>query len=344
MIASTNNQGPVRIAINGFGRIGRTVLRQALHQPQIQVVAINDLADSSMIVHQLKYDSTHGLFPGRIKLRGDVLALGGQSIRLLRQSVPEDLPWFEENVEIVVEATGCFTSRAAAASHLRAGANRVIISAPSPDADLMLVMGVNDHAFDPIRHAVISNASCTTNCLAPLLKVLHESFGIKKALMTTVHPYTNNQPLHDSPHPDLRRGRGGTQAMIPTTTTAIQAVMQVMPELDGRVDGMAIRVPTAAVANIDLVAELGCPVDPLMINAAFAKAAKGRLRNILAVTHEPLVSTDFQGSRYSAVFDASCTFVIDGNLAKILAWYDNESGYSSRLLDLIKLVGSSRPF
>lgn len=338
-----NNQRPVRVAINGFGRIGRTVLRQALEQPHIQIVAINDLADSTMIIHQLRYDSTHGVYPDNIGLRGDVMTLGGSSIRLLHQSSPADLPWFEEKVDVVIEATGRFTSRAAAALHLSAGAGRVVISAPSVDADLMLVMGANDHLFDPRRHSVISNASCTTNCLAPLLKVLHESFGIKKALMTTVHPYTNNQPLHDSPHSDLRRGRGGAQSIIPTSTTAIQAVVRVMPELSGRIDGMAIRVPTAAVANIDLVAELENTADTTMINAAFTRAAMGPLKNTLAVTKEPLVSIDFQGCRYSAVLDAPCTTVIGGNLVKILAWYDNESGYSSRLLDLIRLVGRSCP-
>ncbi len=343
MDETMKKQGPVRIAINGFGRIGRTVLRQALRQPNVKVVAINDLADSSMIMHQLKYDSTHGVYPGSIKLRGDIMTIGGQSIRLLHGSTPADLPWFQEKVDVVIEATGRFTSRAAAAVHLSAGAGRVIISAPAADADLMVVMGINDHVYDPSRHTVISNASCTTNCLAPLLKVLHESFGIKKALMTTVHPYTNNQPLHDSPHSDLRRGRGGAQSIIPTTTTAIQAVVQVLPELSGRIDGMAIRVPTAAVANIDLVAELENRVDTAMVNAAFAKAAKGQLKNIVAVTQEPLVSTDFQGSRYSAVLDAPCTCVIDGNLIKILAWYDNESGYSNRLLDLINLIGRSYP-
>jgi glyceraldehyde 3-phosphate dehydrogenase len=335
------NRRPVRVAINGFGRIGRTVLRQALTQPHIQVVAINDLADSTTVIHQFKYDSTHGVYPGTVTLRGDVMALDGNAIRLLHQSSPAELPWFEEKVDVVIEATGRFTSRAAAALHLSAGAGRVIISAPSADADLMLVMGVNDHLFDPDRHLVVSNASCTTNCLAPLLKVLHESFVIESAMMTTVHPYTNNQPLHDSPHSDLRRARGGAQSIIPTSTTAIQAVIRVMPELAGRIDGMAIRVPTAAVANIDLVAELKSPVDPATVNAAFARAAGDDLKNILSVSHEPLVSTDYQGCRFSAVLDARCTSVIGGNLVKILAWYDNESGYSNRLLDLITLLGSS---
>ncbi|WP_243373380.1 type I glyceraldehyde-3-phosphate dehydrogenase [Geotalea sp. SG265] len=341
MDSKNANRRPVRVAINGFGRIGRTAFRQALAQPHIQVVAINDLADSTTVIHQFKYDSTHGVYPGTVTLRGDVMVLDGHRIRLLHHASPADLPWFEEKVDVVIEATGRFTTRAAAALHLSAGAGRVIISAPSADADLMLVMGVNDHLFDPDRHLIISNASCTTNCLAPLLKVLHEAFGIEKALMTTVHPYTNNQPLHDSPHGDLRRSRGGAQSIIPTTTTAIQAVVRVMPELAGRIDGMAVRVPTAAVANIDLVAELGRAVDAAAVNAAFAAAAEGPLQGVLGISEEPLVSTDFQGCRYSTILDAPFTSVVGDNLVKILAWYDNESGYSNRLLDLITLVGAS---
>ena len=338
--STRRDQGaPVRVAINGIGRIGRTTLRLALKKRNIEVVAINDLADNSTIAHQLKYDSTHGLFPGRIDLRGDRLIVNGHSIRLLSQGEPEELPWFEEGVDIVVEATGRFTSRAAAGAHLRAGARRVIISAPSADADVSLVLGVNHEAYDPRRHKVISNTSCTTNCLAPLVKVLHDTFGIRKAHLTTVHPYTNNQPLHDSIHADLRRGRGGAMSMIPTTTSAIQAVAQVLPQLAGRIDGMAIRVPTAAVANIDLVAELERPADAAAVNAAFRRAARGKLKGILGIVEEPLVSFDFKGNGYSAVFDATCTQVVAGNLVKLIAWYDNESGYSSRLLDLIGLVG-----
>lgn len=330
----------MRVAINGFGRIGRTVLRLALQTRQIEVVAINDLADSSMILHQLQYDSTHGVFPGRIELHGEHLVVNGRPIRLLRQAEPEELPWFEEGIDVVIEATGRFTSRAAAAGHLRAGAQRVVISAPSEDADISLVLGVNHGAYDPGRHRIISNTSCTTNGLAPLLKVLDDAFGLHKAFLTTVHPYTNNQPLLDAPHSDLRRARGGALSMIPTTTSAIRAVTQVMPELAGRIDGMAIRVPTAAVADIDLVAELKRPVDPAVVNNAFLRAAKGALKGILGVTFEPLVSCDFRGSRFSTVLDASCTQVVDGTLVKVVAWYDNETGYSSRLIDLIGLIGA----
>ncbi len=332
------NDTPVRVAINGFGRIGRTALRLALQTRRIEVVAINDVADSSMILHQLKYDSTHGVFPGRIELHGERLVVNGRSIRLLRQAEPEELPWFEEGVDVVIEATGRFTSRGAAAGHLRAGARRVVISAPSEDADVSLVLGVNQGAYDPGRHRIISNTSCTTNGLAPLLKVLDDAFGLTKAFLTTVHPYTNNQPLLDAPHSDLRRARGGALSIIPTTTTAIRAVTQVMPELAGRIDGMAIRVPTSSVADIDLVAELERSVDPLAVNDAFRRAARGGMKGIVGISDEPLVSSDFMGCRYSTMLDASCTQVVGGNLVKLIAWYDNESGYSSRLIDLIGLI------
>lgn len=333
------NGTPVRVAINGFGRIGRTALRLALQTRRIEVVAINDVADSSMILHQLKYDSTHGVFPGRIELHGERLVVNGRSIRLLRQAEPEELPWFEEGIDVVIEATGRFTSRGAAGGHLRAGARRVVISAPSEDADVSLVLGVNQEAYDPGRHRIISNTSCTTNGLAPLLKVLDDAFGLAKAFLTTVHPYTNNQPLLDAPHSDLRRARGGALSIIPTTTTAIRAVTQVMPELAGRIDGMAIRVPTASVADIDLVAELKRSVDPLTVNDAFRRAARGGMKGIVGISDAPLVSSDFKGCRYSTMLDASCTQVVGGNLVKLIAWYDNESGYSSRLIDLIGLIG-----
>jgi glyceraldehyde 3-phosphate dehydrogenase len=331
----------LRVAINGFGRIGRSVFRLALSQPHIEVVAINDLADGASIAHQLKYDSTLGPFPGTVEHTGDRLSVNGSSVRLFNRGTPEELPWSDEQVDIVIEATGWFTTRAKAAAHLRAGARRVIVSAPSADADLTVVLGVNHESYDPLRHSVISNASCTTNCLAPLVKVLDDAFGIRKALFTTVHPYTNNQQLHDSPHPDFRRGRGCARSLIPTTTTAVQALYQVMPGFSGRLDGMALRVPTAVVANIDLVAELAGPVSVAEVNAAFKRAAGGRLAGILCVTDEPLVSCDFRGSRYSALLDAPLTQVVDGNLVRILAWYDNEAGYSNRLIDLIGLVGGA---
>jgi glyceraldehyde 3-phosphate dehydrogenase len=331
----------IRIAINGFGRIGRSVFRLALAQRHIEVVAINDLAEGASIAHQLKYDSTLGSFPGTVEHKGDHLVVNGRSIRLYNLATPEELPWGDERIDVVIEATGRFTTRALAAAHLAAGARKVIISAPSADADLAVVLGVNHQLYDPTRHNVISNASCTTNCLAPLVKVLDDAFGITKAVFTTVHPYTNNQMLHDSPHPDLRRARGGARSIIPTTTTAVQALFQVMPSFSGRLDGMALRVPTAVVANIDLVAELKGPISAVEVNDAFRNAADGNLAGILGVTDEELVSCDFRGCRYSSLLDATLTQVVDGNLVRILAWYDNEAGYSNRLIDLIGMVGRS---
>jgi glyceraldehyde 3-phosphate dehydrogenase len=335
----TNNHSrgktPLRIAINGFGRIGRSVLRLALERSELRVVAINDLAEPAVVAHQLQYDSTLGTFQGEVSRTGDLLHVAGQSIRLLSRQDPAALPWAEEGIDVAIEATGRFTSRAGACAHLNAGARKAMISAPSMDADIMLVLGVNHDVYIPSRHHVVSNASCTTNCLAPLAKVLDEAFGIRKALFTTVHPYTNNQQLHDSPHSDLRRGRGGGGAMIPTTTTAVAALHRVMPQFAGRIDGMAIRVPTAAVANIDFTAELAMPVTALEVNAAFAEAAAGGLSGIVGYSDAPLISCDFRGSRYSTIFDAPMTQVVDGNMVRVLAWYDNEIGYASRLLDMV---------
>jgi glyceraldehyde 3-phosphate dehydrogenase len=333
-----NNCGsdtPVRIAINGFGRIGRSVLRLALERSDLRVVAVNDLAEPAVVAHQLQYDSTLGRFQGELALTGDLLQVAGGKIRLLSIEDPAALPWAEEGVDLVIEATGRFTSRAKASAHLDAGARKVMISAPSLDADIMMMLGINHEDYLPSRHHVISNASCTTNCLAPLVKVLDEAFGIEKALFTTVHPYTNNQKLHDSPHGDLRRGRAGGGSMIPTTTTAVAALHHVMPRFLGRLDGMAIRVPTAAVANIDFSAELSTRVTADEVNRAFARAAAGELAGILDYSVEPLISHDFRGSRYSTIFDAPLTQVVDGNMVRVFAWYDNETGYSSRLLDML---------
>jgi len=330
---------PLRIAINGFGRIGRSVLRLALEQPLLEVVAVNDLAAPAVVAHQLQYDSTLGPFPEKVVLIGDSLRVKGHTVLLFNRQDPATLPWRELDVDLVIEATGHFTARERAAAHLQAGARRVVISAPAADADFMVVLGVNQHLLDRSRHLVVSNASCTTNCLAPMVKVLSDAFGLRQALFTTVHPYTNNQKLHDSPHQDLRRGRGAGRTMIPTTTTAVAALWQVMPKMQGRVDGMAVRVPTAAVANIDLVAELSRPVTAAAVNDAFRQAAQGSLAGILGVAEEELVSCDFRRSRYSAVLDAPLTQVVAGNLVRILGWYDNETGYASRLVDLLTLLG-----
>ncbi|UFS72838.1 type I glyceraldehyde-3-phosphate dehydrogenase [Geomonas sp. RF6] len=318
------------------------MFRYALEREGIEVVAVNDLCDSETIAHQLRYDSTRGPFPGEVVLADDRLVVNGHTVPLLSCGDPEALPWREHAVDVVIEATGHHTARAKAAGHLSAGAGMVVISAPSADADLSVVLGVNDHLFDPERHRVISNASCTTNCLAPMVKVLHDSFGVRKTLFTTVHPYTNNQSLLDDPHPDLRRARGMGRSMIPTSTTAVPALQQVMPEFAGKVHGMALRVPTAAVANIDLVAELDSAVDAAGVNDAFIAAAEGGLQGILGVNEEELVSCDFRGNRLSCILDAPFTQVVGENLVRILAWYDNEAGYASRLVDLMTLIRGGR--
>jgi len=330
---------PLRIAINGFGRIGRSVFRLALEDPLLQVVAVNDLAEPTVLAQQLKYDSTLGPFAGTVSLSGSTLVARGRTVTLFNRHDPAALPWRESAIDVVIEATGRFTAREQAAAHLGAGAGRVLISAPSVDADLTVVLGVNERLFDPSRHRVVSNASCTTNCLAPMVKVLDDAFGLRCAIFTTVHPYTNNQKLHDSPHRDARRGRGAGRVLVPTTTTAVAALRQVLPACGGRVDGMALRVPTAAVANIDLVAELRRPVTADEVNAAFISAAGGALRRIVSVCEEPLVSCDFRQSSYSAVLDAPLTQVVSGGLVRILAWYDNETGYANRLIDLLHTVG-----
>ncbi|MBJ6723715.1 type I glyceraldehyde-3-phosphate dehydrogenase [Geomesophilobacter sediminis] len=329
----------MRVAINGLGRIGRTFLRAALRGGELEIVAINEPAGIETAAHLVKYDSSHGTYPGEIRTDGDFLVVDGKRIHVLGETEPAALPWARERIDVVVEAAGRFTSRGKAAAHLAAGAKRVVISAPSPDPDITIVMGVNDRDYRADLHHIISNASCTTNCLAPMLKVLDEKFGIRKTLMTTVHPYTNNQQLHDGPHADLRRGRAAALSIVPTTTTAIQAVLWVMPQLTGRIDGMAIRVPTANVANIDLVAELAREVDVEALNAAFRESAEGELQGILAVCADELVSMDYRGNPLSAIVDLPATQVVDGKLARILAWYDNEAGYSNRLVDLVKMIG-----
>ena len=329
----------LRIAINGFGRIGRLVCRAARTANDIQIVAVNDLADAKTLGHLLKYDSVHGTFPAEVVVKGDEITVDGQTIRALATKDPARLPWKELEVDVVVEATGVFRDRAGTTRHLDAGARKVIITAPAKDPDITVVLGVNERMYDPARHHVISNASCTTNCLAPVAKVLLDEFGIKRGFASTVHAYTNDQPIHDFPHKDLRRARAGALSMIPTTTGAATAVGLVLPELRGKLDGLAIRVPTANVSLVDLVTELECLVTPDAVNAVFQKAAAGSLKGILAVTEQELVSVDFNGNAHSAIVDLPSTAVVQGNLVKVLAWYDNEWGYACRVSDLARYVG-----
>ena len=325
---------PVRVAINGFGRIGRIFFRKCKGYDDIEIVAINDLTDAATLAHLLKYDSVHCPFDAEVKVGNGALIGDGKPIQVLAETAPEKLPWKDLKVDIVIESTGRFTDRASASKHLDAGAKWVIISAPAKDPDITVCMGVNEEKLDPAAHKIISNASCTTNCLAPVAKVLNNEFGILRGLMTTIHSYTNDQRILDLPHKDLRRARAAAVSMIPTTTGAAKAVGLVLPELKGKLDGMSIRVPTPNVSVIDLVAELSKDTSAEEINSALKKAAEGPMKGILAFCEEPLVSIDFNGSGYSSIVDAALTKVIDKRLVKIISWYDNESGYSSRLRDL----------
>jgi len=329
-----------KVAINGFGRIGRLVLRAAINSPEIDIVAINDLTDAKTLAHLLKYDSVHGIFPGEVKAEGDRLLVGGKSIRICSDTDPARLPWKELGVRIVVESTGRFTDRAGSQKHIDAGAERVVISAPAKQVDATFAVGINHDQYDPAKHFVVSNASCTTNCLAPIAKVLLDSFGIVKGLMTTIHSYTNDQRILDLPHKDLRRARAAAMSMIPTTTGAAKAIGLVLPALDGKLDGIAVRVPTPNVSLVDLVVETERPVTADSVNAAMKEAAAGPLKGILRYCDEPLVSTDFCGDAHSASFDAALTNVRGDNLVKVLAWYDNEWGYSNRVFDLVKYIAT----
>lgn len=329
----------LRMAINGFGRIGRKVLRSAIDDNELEIVAINDLTDTRTLAHLLKYDSVHGTFPGSVKSENGHLIVNGKSIRTLDIKNPEDMPWSAEKVDIVLEATGKFTKRDKAEIHLKTGAKKVVISAPATDPDVTIVMGVNDKSYDPIKHNIISNASCTTNCLAPVAKVLHETFGIEKGLVTTIHAYTNDQRILDLPHEDLRRARAAALSMIPTATGAARAISLVLPELKGKLDGMAIRVPTPNVSVVDLVATLSKKTNTDEVNAALKEASLGALKGILHFSEEPLVSIDFNGNTHSSIVDSISTKVIEGNMVKIISWYDNESGFSQRLIELVKLIG-----
>ncbi|MBO8176204.1 type I glyceraldehyde-3-phosphate dehydrogenase [Aeribacillus pallidus] len=328
----------VKIGINGFGRIGRNVFRAALKNPNVEVVAVNDLTDANMLAHLLKYDSVHGKLEEEVSVDGEYLIVGGKKIKVLAERDPAQLGWGELGVEVVVESTGRFTKREDAAKHLEAGAKKVIISAPAKDEDITIVMGVNEDKYDPANHHVISNASCTTNCLAPFAKVLHEKFGIKRGMMTTVHAYTNDQQILDLPHKDYRRARAAGESIIPTTTGAAKAVALVLPELKGKLNGMAMRVPTPNVSVVDLVAELEKEVTAEEVNAALREAAEGELKGILAYSEEPLVSRDYNGNTASSTIDALSTMVIDNNMVKVVSWYDNETGYSNRVVDLVDYI------
>lgn len=331
----------IKVGINGFGRIGRNVLRACCEDPDLEFVAVNDITNAETLAHLLKYDSVHGRFGHPVSVEKDALVVGGRKVRVLSERDPAKLPWGALGVQVALECSGLFTAKDKAAAHLAAGAKKVLISAPGKGVDLTVCYGVNHTAYRQDQHHVLSNASCTTNCLAPLAMVLHERFGIRRGLMTTIHSYTNDQRILDLPHSDLRRARAAALSMIPTTTGAARAVGEVLPELKGRLDGMAVRVPTANVSLVDLVAELEKTATEIEINQAVRAAADGALKGILGYCDEPLVSTDFNGSPFSSIFDAPLTKVLDGNLVKVLSWYDNEWGFSKRMGDVTKLIGSN---
>jgi len=329
-----------RVGINGFGRIGRLVFRAARGQ-DLEIVGINDLTDAKTLAHLLKYDSIHGRYPGEVAAADGAIVVDGQRIPISAERDPAKLPWSKLGAKLVIESTGIFTDREGAAKHLAAGAERVIISAPAKNPDVTIVLGVNDGDFDPDKHKIISNASCTTNCLAPVAKVLNDQFGVQSGWMTTIHAYTNDQVMLDFPHKDLRRARAGAISMIPTSTGAASAIGLVLPALKGKLDGYAMRVPTSDVSVVDLSVKLAKSTDADAINAAMRAAADGPLKGILAYTDEPLVSADFLGNPHSSILDALSTKVIDGNFAKVLSWYDNEWGYSNRVVDLARVVGTA---
>jgi len=331
----------IRVGINGFGRIGRQSLKAIIERaPEIEVVAVNDLVDPEMNALLFKHDSTYGIFPGTVVAEGDELVINGKRIKVLAAKDPAELPWGVMGVDIVVESTGIFTDATKAAAHRTAGAKKVIISAPAKNEDVTIVLGVNDDRYDPVKHHIISNASCTTNCLAPAAKVVMDSFGIRRGLMTTMHSYTNDQRILDVAHKDPRRARAAGQNMIPTTTGAASALALVIPELKGKFDGYSVRVPTPTVSLIDFTAELERPATIEQINDAFRTAASGPMKGILGVSDEPLVSSDFRGDSRSAIIDSASTMLLGDNFAKVVAWYDNEWGYSCRIADLVKFVAA----
>jgi glyceraldehyde 3-phosphate dehydrogenase len=329
-----------RVGINGFGRIGRCALRAGLSESALEFVAVNDLTDAKTLGHLLKYDSVHGRLAERVEVADKSIRIGDRELKVIAERDPAKLPWKELGVDIVIESTGLFTKRADAAKHLSAGAKKVIISAPATEPDVTIALGVNEQVYQPGSHHVISNASCTTNCLAPVAKILHQEFGVRRGWMTTIHAYTNDQQILDLPHSDLRRARAAAVSMIPTSTGAAKAVGLVLPELAGKLDGISIRVPTPDVSVVDLVAELDRPASVEQINEAFKKAAEGPMKGILAISYEPLVSIDFLDDPHSAIVDAQNTKVLGGNLVKVLAWYDNEWGYARRVVDLARMVAA----
>ena len=331
-----------RVAINGFGRIGRLCLRSMLerHKGHLNVVAVNDMSDLATNAHLFQYDSTYGAFPGKLEIGEGMLKVNGWDIAVLSQKDPSRLPWKNLGVDIVIESTGVFTEAAKVRAHLDAGARKVIITAPAKDEDITVVLGVNESAYDPKKHHIVSNASCTTNCLAPVVKTLHDAFGIERGLMTTTHAYTNDQRILDLTHKDLRRARAAAINIVPTTTGAAKAIGLVIPELRGKLHGLSLRVPTATVSVVDLVADLKRSTTAEEINREIRKAAEGHLKGIMAYCDKPLVSSDFRGHPASAIVDALSTTVLEGKMAKVLAWYDNEWGYSCRVADLAALMAS----
>ena len=329
----------IRVGINGFGRIGRNFFRTSWNNPDIEVVAINDLTDAKTLAHLLKYDSVFGIMNAEVEAKESSLVVDGREIKITAERDPLKLPWGEPGVDIVIESTGLFTKREDAEKHLKAGAKKVIISAPAKGPDITVVMGVNENKYNAKKHNIISNASCTTNCLAPIAKVLLSNFGIKRGLMTTIHSYTNDQRLLDLPHKDLRRARAAAVSLIPTTTGAAKALSLVIPELEGKLDGMAVRVPAPNVSMVDLVVEVEKDTDEAKVNGALKRAAAGKMKGILEYTEVPLVSIDFKGNPHSSILDASLTKVIDKRMVKVIAWYDNEWGYSTRIKDLIIYMG-----
>jgi glyceraldehyde 3-phosphate dehydrogenase len=332
----------IKVGINGFGRIGRPVFKIAMEKfgADAEIVLINDMTSPKTLAHLLKYDSTYGVYSGEVSATENSIIVNGKEIHISAEADPAKIKWGEYGVDVVIESTGRFTSKEAAMKHIAGGAKRVIISAPAKNEDITIVMGVNEHLYDPAKHIVISNASCTTNCLAPFAKILNEKFGIVKGLMNTIHSYTNDQRILDQPHEDLRRSRSAALSIIPTSTGAAKAVSLVLPELKGKLTGMSMRVPTPTVSVVDLVVELSREVTAEEVNAAFKAASENELKGILQYCEEPLVSVDFKGSAYSSIIDALSTMVIGGNMVKVISWYDNEYGYSNRVVDLVKYIAN----
>lgn len=330
----------IKVGINGFGRIGRNAFKiaQKKFSKDVEIVAINDLTDTKTLAHLLKYDSLFGKFDGTVEAKDDCLVVNGKEVKVFAERDPKNLPWKELGVDIVVESTGLFTKKEKAVAHIEAGAKKVVISAPATNEDITIVMGVNEKSYDPEKHNIISNASCTTNCLAPFAKVLQDKFGIVKGLMTTVHSYTNDQKILDLPHKDLRRARAAAESIIPTTTGAAKAVAKVLPELKGKLNGFALRVPTPTVSITDLVCEVSKPTTVEEVNAALKAAAEGEMKGILGYEEEPLVSIDYRGDSRSSIVDALSTMVIGDNLVKVVSWYDNEWAYSNRIVDLVNYI------